>query len=91
MVTAQEHGVGTQSTSLGRRHRRKDSESPRFVVRRGNDSTRARSTHDHGLAHQFRMSPQLDRDIERIHVDVQYAGAWIHDVSVGGGLEAIDP
>ena len=63
--------VGAEAARPRGRHRRPDPELARLVRRRGDDRPRARARHDHGLSDQLGMALQLDRRIERVHVEMR--------------------
>ncbi len=61
-----------QSAGGAQRHRRVNAETARFVARRRNHSTAIRLAADnYGLAAQFGMFEQFDRNEKRVHIDVQ--------------------
>jgi len=79
--------------------------APSLIRRCSNDTTVPGAAHDHGLARQFGMAKQFNRDEEGIHVGVQNGPNWLQHIWIigapgnakqpatatraGGGLEAV--
>ena len=72
VVAVEKNCVGAKLPSGAQRHRGMDAEFPRFVARRGNHAALiGLAAHDYRLAAQFRSLQQLDRNEERVHIDMQ--------------------
>ncbi len=69
-VRRQEHPVGTQPPRAGRRDRRADAEAPRLVGGGRDHRARAAPGDDHRQSSQLRTPAQLDRHVERVHVEM---------------------
>ncbi len=71
MIAGQEDRMRTATASDRGWQCRVHAKAPSLVRRRSNDTTIPGAAHDHGLARQFGMAKQFNRDEEGIHVGVQ--------------------
>ncbi len=72
-VGREEHALRAQPPRPRGRHGRADAEPPRLVGGRGHDRARSGAGDDHRPAPELGPAAQLDRDVERVHVEVRDA------------------